>query len=153
MKMTLLIQNIQGDIKSHMMRNYKLSTANFDESCTRVEDYYRNVYIDNSGGQIAGLQKPKKPWKPWWGKQPWKQPWKYGKGKSHRAILIDTGAITSVTSREHFSHIPIKELRHRDPQALTAVTGENIEIYGIKEVTLVHDNMAIPATFIICDVN
>eukprot|EP00971_Amphidinium_carterae_P250116 4965192-Amphidinium_carterae.1 len=69
------------------------------------------------------------------------------------AILIDTGAIMSVASREHFSHIPIKHLRHRDPQALTAITGENIEIYGIKEVTLVHDHMAIPATFIICDVN
>eukprot|EP00971_Amphidinium_carterae_P204191 4051957-Amphidinium_carterae.1 len=78
MKMTLLIQNIQGDIKSHMLMNYKLSTSNFDESCTRVEDYYRNVYIDNSEGQVAGLQKPKTPWKPW-GK-PWKQPWKNGKG-------------------------------------------------------------------------
>eukprot|EP00971_Amphidinium_carterae_P013544 266928-Amphidinium_carterae.1 len=78
MKMTLLIQNIQGDIKSHMLMNYNLSTANFDDSCTRVEDYYRNVYINNSGGQIAGLQKPKK--KPW---PPLKQPWKngYGKGK------------------------------------------------------------------------
>eukprot|EP00971_Amphidinium_carterae_P323678 6432629-Amphidinium_carterae.1 len=40
------------------------------------------------------------------------------------AILIDTGAITSVASRDHFSHIPIKPLRLRDPQALTAVTGE-----------------------------
>eukprot|EP00971_Amphidinium_carterae_P120336 2384470-Amphidinium_carterae.1 len=30
---------------------------------------------------------------------------------------------------------------------------ESIEIYGIKEVTLVHDDVAIPATFIICDVN
>eukprot|EP00971_Amphidinium_carterae_P290996 5778732-Amphidinium_carterae.1 len=69
------------------------------------------------------------------------------------AILIDTGAITSVASRDHFSHIPIKPLRLRDPKALTAATGENIDIYGIKEVTLVHDNMAIPATFIICDVN
>eukprot|EP00971_Amphidinium_carterae_P018824 370676-Amphidinium_carterae.1 len=50
------------------------------------------------------------------------------------AILIDTGAITSVASKHHFSRIPIKQLRHRDPQELTAVTGENIEIYGIKEV-------------------
>eukprot|EP00971_Amphidinium_carterae_P225924 4480648-Amphidinium_carterae.1 len=65
MKMTLLIQNIQGDIKSHMLMNYNLQTANFDDSCTQVEDYYRNVYIDNSGGQIAGLRKPKKPWPPW----------------------------------------------------------------------------------------
>eukprot|EP00971_Amphidinium_carterae_P196368 3896056-Amphidinium_carterae.1 len=37
--MTLLIQNIQGDIKSHMLMNYNLSTANFEDSATRVEDY------------------------------------------------------------------------------------------------------------------
>eukprot|EP00971_Amphidinium_carterae_P134590 2667491-Amphidinium_carterae.1 len=30
MKMTLLIQNIKGDIRSHMLMNYKLSTADFD---------------------------------------------------------------------------------------------------------------------------
>eukprot|EP00971_Amphidinium_carterae_P090355 1789167-Amphidinium_carterae.1 len=46
------------------------------------------------------------------------------------AILIDTGAITSVASRDHFSHITIKPLRHENPQALTAVTGENIDIYA-----------------------
>eukprot|EP00971_Amphidinium_carterae_P296547 5891136-Amphidinium_carterae.1 len=58
----------------------KLQPTLIDKSCTKVEDYYNNVYIDNNGGQVAGLQKPKKPWKPW-GKQPWKQPWKNGKGK------------------------------------------------------------------------
>eukprot|EP00971_Amphidinium_carterae_P047428 934417-Amphidinium_carterae.1 len=61
-----------------MLMNYKLSTTDFDESCSRVEDYYRNVYIDNTGGQIAGLQKPNEKKKPW---QPWKrQTWQYGKG-------------------------------------------------------------------------
>eukprot|EP00971_Amphidinium_carterae_P008721 171643-Amphidinium_carterae.1 len=59
--------------------NYKLSTADFDESATRVEYYYRNVYIDNSAGQIAGLQKPnnrkKRPWPSWQ-----RQTWQYGKG-------------------------------------------------------------------------
>eukprot|EP00971_Amphidinium_carterae_P209736 4160473-Amphidinium_carterae.1 len=35
-------------------------------------------------------------------------------------VLIDTGAITSVTSREHFTHIPLKPLRKQDPQTLTA---------------------------------
>eukprot|EP00971_Amphidinium_carterae_P258458 5129794-Amphidinium_carterae.1 len=35
------------------------------------------------------------------------------------AILIDTGAITSVASKHHFSHIPIIQLRHRDPQLRT----------------------------------
>eukprot|EP00971_Amphidinium_carterae_P044542 875925-Amphidinium_carterae.2 len=59
-----------------MLMTYNLPTADFDDSCTRVEDYYRNVYIDNSGEKEAGLQKPKKPWPPW--KK--KQPWKYGKG-------------------------------------------------------------------------
>eukprot|EP00971_Amphidinium_carterae_P147497 2922849-Amphidinium_carterae.1 len=35
-------------------------------------------------------------------------------------LLIDSGAITSVASKHHFNHIPIKQLRHRDPQELTA---------------------------------
>eukprot|EP00971_Amphidinium_carterae_P350923 6491808-Amphidinium_carterae.4 len=61
MKMTLLIQHIQGDIK--------------------------NVYIDNSsGGGIQALGKPKKPWKPWKGKgnddkNNKGKDWKGGKGK------------------------------------------------------------------------
>eukprot|EP00971_Amphidinium_carterae_P056638 1119349-Amphidinium_carterae.1 len=71
-------------------------------------------------------------------------------GNTHRHRSYDECSIER-TLQPHISRIPIKQLRHRDPQALTAVTGENIEIYGIKEVTLVHDNMAIPATFIICD--
>eukprot|EP00971_Amphidinium_carterae_P126392 2503983-Amphidinium_carterae.1 len=69
------------------------------------------------------------------------------------AVLIYTGAMTSVASPEHFNHIPTKPLRQQDPQTLTAVNGKDIHIYGIKDVTLVHENLAIPATFIICDVN
>eukprot|EP00971_Amphidinium_carterae_P236609 4696022-Amphidinium_carterae.1 len=72
------------------------------------------------------------------------------------AVLMDTGAITSVASREHFSdftHIQLKPLRPQDPQSITAVNGEEINIYGTKQVTLVQDNLAIPATFIISDVN
>eukprot|EP00971_Amphidinium_carterae_P241580 4797012-Amphidinium_carterae.1 len=49
------------------------------------------------------------------------------------AILIDTGAMTSVASPDHFNHIQTKPLRQQDPQTLTAVNGENIHIYGIKE--------------------
>eukprot|EP00971_Amphidinium_carterae_P050233 989816-Amphidinium_carterae.1 len=49
------------------------------------------------------------------------------------AILIDTSAMTSVASQEHFTHIPIKPLRQQDPQTLTAMNGENINIYGIKK--------------------
>eukprot|EP00971_Amphidinium_carterae_P178938 3548965-Amphidinium_carterae.3 len=74
------------------------------------------------------------------------------------AVLIDTGAMTSVASQEHNTHIPTKPLRQHltrclDPQTLTAINGEDIHIYSSKEVTLVYDNLAIPATFIICDVN
>eukprot|EP00971_Amphidinium_carterae_P110143 2181921-Amphidinium_carterae.3 len=62
MKMTLLIQNIHGHIKSHLLLTTNLAKANFDDSATKVEDYYRNVYIDNNnGGSVQALQKP---WKP-----------------------------------------------------------------------------------------
>eukprot|EP00971_Amphidinium_carterae_P153498 3043164-Amphidinium_carterae.1 len=61
--------------------------------------------------------------------------------------------MTSVASLEHFAHIPTKPVRQQDPQTLTAMNGENINTHGIKEVTLVHDHLAIPTTFIICDVN
>eukprot|EP00971_Amphidinium_carterae_P254280 5047984-Amphidinium_carterae.1 len=101
MKMTLLIQNIRGDIKSRLLLTTDLAKAYFEDLATKVEDYYRNVYIDsNNGGQVAALQKPQKPWKPWkpgkgkgkdkakdhgkgkGGKDYPQQPWKgYGKGK------------------------------------------------------------------------
>eukprot|EP00971_Amphidinium_carterae_P110443 2187902-Amphidinium_carterae.5 len=47
----------------------------------------------------------------------------------------------------------VKPLRAQDPQTLTAVNGEEINICSIKQVTLVQDNLAIPATFMISDVN
>eukprot|EP00971_Amphidinium_carterae_P058895 1164355-Amphidinium_carterae.2 len=60
--MTLLIQNIQGDIKSHLLLTADLAKAYFDDSATKVEGYYRNGYIDNNnGGQVAALQKPQRP--------------------------------------------------------------------------------------------
>eukprot|EP00971_Amphidinium_carterae_P092146 1824650-Amphidinium_carterae.1 len=75
--MALLIQHIKGDIRSHMLMTYNMATADFDNSCTKVEDYYRNVYIDNSTGQIGALQK-KRGYGP-----PWKKTkgWQYGQGK------------------------------------------------------------------------
>eukprot|EP00971_Amphidinium_carterae_P164679 3264733-Amphidinium_carterae.10 len=53
------------------------------------------------------------------------------------AILIDTGAMTRIASKKHFTNIPLKSLRAEDPHTLTAVNGEQINIYGIKQVTLV----------------
>eukprot|EP00971_Amphidinium_carterae_P311910 6200022-Amphidinium_carterae.1 len=61
-----------------MLMTYNLPTADFDDSCTKVEDYYRNVYIDNSGAKISGVQKLKKPWPRWKDKKKWQ--YGYGKG-------------------------------------------------------------------------
>eukprot|EP00971_Amphidinium_carterae_P093298 1846081-Amphidinium_carterae.1 len=69
------------------------------------------------------------------------------------AILIDTGAMTGAASQEHFPHIPLKQLRQEDPHTLTAFNGEKINIYGLKQATLVYGNLVIPTTFIIFDVN
>eukprot|EP00971_Amphidinium_carterae_P265152 5259406-Amphidinium_carterae.2 len=67
------------------------------------------------------------------------------------AVLIDTGAITSVAPRHHFSHIPLQQLQAEDPQSFTSVNGE-CQIFGIQHVTMIHNNVAIPTIFIITDV-
>eukprot|EP00971_Amphidinium_carterae_P242162 4808428-Amphidinium_carterae.2 len=61
--------------------------------------------------------------------------------------------MTSVASQDHSTHIPLKPLRPQDPQKLTAVNGEQINIYGIKQVTLVYQNLAIPTTFLLSNIN
>eukprot|EP00971_Amphidinium_carterae_P126727 2510690-Amphidinium_carterae.1 len=71
----------------------------------------------------------------------------------HWAILIHTGAMTSVASNEHFPQIPLKQLRAEDPQKLTAVNGEQVTIYRIKQFTIVYNNLAVPLAFIISDIN
>eukprot|EP00971_Amphidinium_carterae_P252195 5007067-Amphidinium_carterae.1 len=60
------------------------------------------------------------------------------------AILIDTGAMTSVASQDHFTHISLKPLRPQDPHTLTVINGKQLNIYGIDEVTLVYQNLAMP---------
>eukprot|EP00971_Amphidinium_carterae_P215452 4276351-Amphidinium_carterae.1 len=67
----------------------------------------------------------------------------------------DTGAMTSVASKDHFANTPLKSLRAEDPHThtLTAVNREQINIYGIKQATLAYQNLAIPTTFTISDVN
>eukprot|EP00971_Amphidinium_carterae_P184073 3654484-Amphidinium_carterae.1 len=63
--------------------------------------------------------------------------------------------MTSVASKDHFSNIQLKsKLKiHTHTHTLTAVNGEQINIYGSKQVTLVYKNLAIPTTFILADVN
>eukprot|EP00971_Amphidinium_carterae_P160667 3185682-Amphidinium_carterae.1 len=142
MKMTLLIQHIQGDIRSHMLMNYKLSTADFDESCTKVEDYYRNVYIDNSGGQISGLQKPnKKPWPPWKKKQQWKNGYEKGKydydsgkgGKDKRGKdPYNKGYDKGTTEREK-TKVMEENPRGHHYHPTTATTGKERKVEKEKE--------------------
>eukprot|EP00971_Amphidinium_carterae_P272051 5399308-Amphidinium_carterae.1 len=61
--MAILMQHIQGDIRSHLLLNVNLAKADFDDAATKVEDYYRSVYIDNNNpGGIQALGKGK-PWK------------------------------------------------------------------------------------------
>eukprot|EP00971_Amphidinium_carterae_P020064 395380-Amphidinium_carterae.1 len=45
MKMAMLLQNIQGDTKSHLLLTTNMSTPDFHGAATTVEDYYR---IDNN---------------------------------------------------------------------------------------------------------
>eukprot|EP00971_Amphidinium_carterae_P027446 540538-Amphidinium_carterae.1 len=48
MKMTMLLQHIQGDIKSHLLLTANLVNPDFDNAATTVEGYYRNVYMHNN---------------------------------------------------------------------------------------------------------
>eukprot|EP00971_Amphidinium_carterae_P010754 212458-Amphidinium_carterae.2 len=62
--MALLMQHIQGDIRPHLLLNVNLAAADIDNAATKVEEYYRNVYIDNNNpGGIQAFDKGVKPWK------------------------------------------------------------------------------------------
>eukprot|EP00971_Amphidinium_carterae_P304483 6050506-Amphidinium_carterae.4 len=52
------------------------------------------------------------------------------------AVLIDTGAMTSVASQEHFTHIPLKPLRPQDPQSQWSIISDvNCAILGLDTIT------------------
>eukprot|EP00971_Amphidinium_carterae_P110441 2187902-Amphidinium_carterae.3 len=59
MKMALLMQHIQGDIRSHLLLTENLATPNFEDAA-KVEEYYRNVYADNNNGGVNGMKIPQK---------------------------------------------------------------------------------------------
>eukprot|EP00971_Amphidinium_carterae_P202402 4016027-Amphidinium_carterae.1 len=56
-------ENTVSEIASTQCSTSKnLATADFDDAATKVEDYYRNVYIDNNNpGGIQAFRG--KPWK------------------------------------------------------------------------------------------
>eukprot|EP00971_Amphidinium_carterae_P092754 1836725-Amphidinium_carterae.2 len=57
MKMALLLQHIQGDIKSYVQLNTDMANPNFENATMKVEDYYRSVYIDNNySTRVSGLR-------------------------------------------------------------------------------------------------
>eukprot|EP00971_Amphidinium_carterae_P064161 1270156-Amphidinium_carterae.1 len=56
MKMALLTQHIQGDTRSHLLLTENLATPNFEDAARKVEEYYRNVYVDNNFGGVNGME-------------------------------------------------------------------------------------------------
>eukprot|EP00971_Amphidinium_carterae_P141264 2799001-Amphidinium_carterae.2 len=56
MKMALLMQHIQGDIRSHLLQTEDLARPNFEDAAKKVEEYYRNVYADNNNGGVNGMK-------------------------------------------------------------------------------------------------
>eukprot|EP00971_Amphidinium_carterae_P013107 258399-Amphidinium_carterae.1 len=59
---------------------------------------------------------------------------------------MHTGASTLVAAPHHFSHKQLQHLRAEDPQSPTSMNGESLQIYGIRRVTVKHNNLAIAAT-------
>eukprot|EP00971_Amphidinium_carterae_P002690 53409-Amphidinium_carterae.1 len=70
-------------------------------------------------------------------------------GKEQHKTTINAGTITSVAPKHHFEHIMLNKIRPEDPQTLTSVNGESLQIYGTIHVTMIHNKLAIPTTFII----
>eukprot|EP00971_Amphidinium_carterae_P090653 1794391-Amphidinium_carterae.1 len=62
------------------------------------------------------------------------------------AIPIDTGAMPSVASPDHFPHTPLKHLRAQNPKTLTAVKLDQLNMHGIKQLTMVFNNLATAGT-------
>eukprot|EP00971_Amphidinium_carterae_P160068 3173145-Amphidinium_carterae.3 len=59
------------------------------------------------------------------------------------AILIDTGAMTSVAPSDYCPHIPLKPLEAEKPQTVKAGRPNR---YGIKQLTMLYNKPAIPRT-------
>eukprot|EP00971_Amphidinium_carterae_P313213 6224906-Amphidinium_carterae.1 len=59
----------------------------------------------------------------------------------------------SIAPQRYFDHKPLGRLRQCDPQTLPSVSGEGLQIYGIRQVTMIHNSLAILTTFTIADVN
>eukprot|EP00971_Amphidinium_carterae_P331056 6464423-Amphidinium_carterae.1 len=49
-KMALLM-HIQGDIRSHLLKENL-----FEDAAKKVEEYHRNVYVDNNFGGVNGMK-------------------------------------------------------------------------------------------------
>eukprot|EP00971_Amphidinium_carterae_P338734 6476229-Amphidinium_carterae.1 len=54
--MTILVQQIKGDIKSHILLTQDIATADFEATCTKIEDFYRNVYTNDATGSVGALR-------------------------------------------------------------------------------------------------
>eukprot|EP00971_Amphidinium_carterae_P046713 920537-Amphidinium_carterae.1 len=50
--MALLMQH---NIRSHLLLAENLAKPNFEDSAKKVEEYHRNVYVDNNFGGVTGV--------------------------------------------------------------------------------------------------
>eukprot|EP00971_Amphidinium_carterae_P196397 3897010-Amphidinium_carterae.1 len=46
-EMTVLVNKLEGLVQSHLLLNIDMTKPDFDKAAKVVEDYYRNVYIEN----------------------------------------------------------------------------------------------------------
>eukprot|EP00971_Amphidinium_carterae_P240677 4777955-Amphidinium_carterae.1 len=66
------------------------------------------------------------------------------------AIMVDTGSMVNIAPPSFCQHVPTTP--HQGDHGLTAVTGNDIKIYGVKKLTLlINASIIIPVEFIIAD--
>eukprot|EP00971_Amphidinium_carterae_P020454 402951-Amphidinium_carterae.4 len=188
MKMDLLLQHIQDDIKSHLLLNTSMVNPDFENAATKVEEYYRNVYIDNNCSRRTKARKERKETttlhrkeratqtttlhtteekakgKGKYNSRPYnvkgrgkgynnynsnysrpKGSYNYGKGKSKGKGSKNKQTVDNIP--------PLPPYKGKGSTKRRGEGNKIANIYGIKEVTLVCQKLAIPTTFILSDVN
>eukprot|EP00971_Amphidinium_carterae_P318471 6330214-Amphidinium_carterae.1 len=64
--------------------------------------------------------------------------------------MVDTGSVVNIAPPSFCQHVPTSP--YLGDHGLTAVTGSNIKIYGVKKLTLlINSTIFIPVDFIIAD--
>eukprot|EP00971_Amphidinium_carterae_P286569 5689279-Amphidinium_carterae.2 len=56
-KTSMFVNRLQGEVRSHLLLTSDMRTPDFDKGAKTVEDYYRDVYIDNSLQQVQMVER------------------------------------------------------------------------------------------------